>query len=31
MPNWIVIKTNRKVRDSPYTRRRWRNTKLKRD
>jgi large subunit ribosomal protein L39e len=31
IPNWVVIKTNRKVRDSPYTRRSWRNTRLKRD
>ncbi len=31
IPNWITIKTNRRVRDSPYSRRTWRNTRLKRD
>ncbi|MFX1310290.1 MAG: 50S ribosomal protein L39e [Promethearchaeota archaeon] len=30
-PNWVMIKTNRKVRESPLSRRTWRNTKLKRD
>ena len=31
LPNWIIRKTNRSVRESPYTRRSWRNTRLKRD
>jgi large subunit ribosomal protein L39e len=31
IPSWITIKTNRKVRSSPYSRRTWRNTRLKRD
>ncbi len=31
IPNWVIIKTNRRVRSSPYTRRSWRNTRLKRD
>ena len=31
LPNWIAIKTNRRVTTSPYSRRAWRNTRLKRD
>ncbi len=31
IPSWVTIKTNRKVRDSPYSSRTWRNTRLKRD
>ena len=31
IPSWIVLKTGQKVRSSPYNRREWRNTKLKRD
>jgi large subunit ribosomal protein L39e len=31
VPNWIVQKTNGKIRTSPYSNRHWRNTKLKRD
>ncbi|TFF94529.1 MAG: 50S ribosomal protein L39e [Promethearchaeota archaeon] len=31
IPSWIIMKTNGKVRWSPYSRREWRNTKLKKD
>ncbi len=31
IPNWVTLKTNRRVRSSPYSRRMWRNTRLKRD
>ncbi|MFX1410455.1 MAG: 50S ribosomal protein L39e [Promethearchaeota archaeon] len=31
IPTWIVRKTNGTVRNSPYSRRTWRNTRLKRD
>ncbi len=31
IPNWVTLKTNRRVRSSPYSRRSWRNTRLKRD
>ncbi|MFW9973034.1 MAG: 50S ribosomal protein L39e [Candidatus Odinarchaeota archaeon] len=31
IPNWITLRTNRRVSTSPYTRRSWRNTRLKRD
>ncbi len=31
IPRWVILKTNGKVRDSPYTRRGWRNTRLKKD
>jgi large subunit ribosomal protein L39e len=31
IPSWIVLKTGRKVRSSPYSRREWRNARLKRD
>jgi len=31
IPSWVMIKTNRRVRNSPYSNRKWRNTRLKRD
>jgi ribosomal protein L39E len=31
IPNWIIQKTDRSVRESPYSRRNWRNSRLKRD
>ncbi|MFX1256274.1 MAG: 50S ribosomal protein L39e [Promethearchaeota archaeon] len=31
IPSWVLMRTDRKVRESPYSRREWRNTKLKRD
>ncbi len=31
LPSWIILKSGGKVRNSPYTRREWRNTKLKKD
>lgn len=31
IPNWIIRKTDRSVRASPYSRRHWRNSRLKRD
>ncbi|MBN1216018.1 MAG: 50S ribosomal protein L39e [Candidatus Lokiarchaeota archaeon] len=31
IPTWVTIKTGKKVRTSPYSRREWRNRKLKRD
>ncbi|MCK4688372.1 MAG: 50S ribosomal protein L39e [Candidatus Lokiarchaeota archaeon] len=31
LPNWIIRKTNGKVRSNPYSNRTWRNTRLKRD
>ncbi|MFX1338195.1 MAG: 50S ribosomal protein L39e [Promethearchaeota archaeon] len=31
IPSWIVLRTGGKVRTSPYTRREWRNRRLKRD
>ena len=31
LPTWIVRKTGGSVRDSPYSRRHWRNSRLKRD
>jgi large subunit ribosomal protein L39e len=31
VPNWVIMRTNRKVRESPQTRRHWRNSKLKLD
>ena len=31
IPNWVILRTNRRVRTSPYSRRAWRNTRLKRD
>ncbi len=31
IPNWIVMRTKGKVRNSPHSNRTWRNTRLKRD
>ncbi|MBY8982874.1 MAG: 50S ribosomal protein L39e [Candidatus Lokiarchaeota archaeon] len=31
IPSWVLLRTGRKVRTSPYTRREWRNRKLKKD
>ncbi len=31
VPNWVMIKTRRKVSTNPTSRRSWRNNKLKRD
>ncbi|TFG21162.1 MAG: 50S ribosomal protein L39e [Promethearchaeota archaeon] len=31
IPSWIIMRTNGKVRSSPYSRREWRNHRLKRD
>ncbi|MHA1488108.1 MAG: 50S ribosomal protein L39e [Promethearchaeota archaeon] len=31
LPSWITMRTGGKVRSSPYSRRHWRNTRLKRD
>lgn len=31
VPNWVMIKTQRKVSTNPYRYRHWRNQKLKRD
>ena len=31
VPTWLVRRTGGKVRDSPYSRREWRNRRLKRD
>ncbi len=31
LPSWIILKSGGKVRSSPYTRREWRNRKLKKD
>ena len=31
IPSWIILRTGGKVRSSPYTRREWRNRRLKRD
>lgn len=31
IPNWVIMKSGGKVRSSPYSRRFWRNSKLKRD
>ncbi|MHA1727760.1 MAG: 50S ribosomal protein L39e [Promethearchaeota archaeon] len=28
LPSWIIMKTNGKVRSSPYSRRHWRTSKL---
>ncbi|MHA2394116.1 MAG: 50S ribosomal protein L39e [Promethearchaeota archaeon] len=30
-PNWVIQRTDGNIRTSPYSRRTWRNTKLKRD
>lgn len=31
IPSWVMIKTDKKVKSSPYSRRTWRNTRMKRD
>jgi len=31
IPNWIIRKTDQDVRESPYSKRNWRNSRLKRD
>ncbi len=31
IPSWIIMRTGSRVRTSPYSRRSWRNTRLKRD
>jgi len=31
VPNWVVRRTGGRVKSSPYSRREWRNTRLKRD
>ncbi len=31
LPSWIIMRTGGKVRWSPYSRREWRNSRLKRD
>jgi large subunit ribosomal protein L39e len=31
IPNWVVRRTNGRVRSSPYSKRNWRNSRLKRD
>lgn len=31
IPSWIIMRTGRTVRDSPYSRRPWRNRRLKKD
>ncbi|MFW9771778.1 MAG: 50S ribosomal protein L39e [Promethearchaeota archaeon] len=31
VPNWVIRRTKGRVRSSPYSRREWRNTRLKRD
>jgi len=31
VPSWIVRKSGGSVRNSPYSRREWRNSRLKRD
>lgn len=31
IPSWVVMRTKGRIRESPYTRRHWRNTRLKRD
>lgn len=31
IPSWIIMRTGGRVRTSPYSRRSWRNTRLKRD
>jgi len=31
LPSWIVMRTGGKTRTSPYSRREWRNSRLKRD
>jgi len=29
MPTWIVLRTKRKIRESPHSRRHWKSSKLK--
>ena len=31
VPNWVVRRTGGSMRQNPYSRREWRNTRLKRD
>ncbi len=31
IPSWIIMKTKGSVRNSPYSRRSWRNSRLKKD
>jgi large subunit ribosomal protein L39e len=31
LPSWIIMRTGGNVRWSPYSRREWRNSRLKRD
>ncbi len=31
LPTWIVRKTGNSIRSSPYSNRKWRNSRLKRD
>ncbi len=31
IPSWIIMRTGGKVRWSPFSRREWRNSKLKKD
>jgi len=31
IPSWIIMRTGGKTRTSPYSRREWRNSRLKRD
>ena len=31
VPNWVIRRTKGRIRYSPYSRRDWRNTKLKKD
>jgi len=31
LPSWIIMRSGGRVRWSPYSRREWRNTRLKRD
>jgi len=31
VPSWITLRSGGKVRTSPYTRREWRNVRLKKD
>ena len=30
-PNWVIRRTKGRIRNSPYSRREWRNSRLKRD
>ncbi|MBD3341947.1 MAG: 50S ribosomal protein L39e [Candidatus Lokiarchaeota archaeon] len=31
IPSWIIMRTGGKVRSSPFTRREWRNRRLRKD